>query len=356
MKPRFSVRALPGAWLFGFLVLISVLRATEADLAPLRAKAEIGNAIAQYNLGLAYAAGRVVPKDPIEAYVWLSLAAENGATGKALSILADKMSDDQLRSAKSRLEERRGVISTRLLAQAHGALEVTPAAADTPVVSETSPVAPAPVVSVPAVVDRTAALKKELATLRGNNVKLGEEVASVRKELDSAKAAAAAVEQRAGQAEAALGLRTKEIIDLQAERDQLRQQLAAAPAAAGSPPPRREPDDQAKALAAAQAGQAKAAALAAQQLEQAQATIARLQAENADLKAKPTLPAATPTPAPAVAAEGSADELTRLKQELARARETVEMTVRSYALIRQENERLKAQVAKIQPVPAVASP
>jgi predicted RNase H-like nuclease (RuvC/YqgF family) len=95
---------------------------------------------------------------------------------------------------------------------------------------------------------------------------------------------------------------------------------------------------------------------AARQLEQAQGTITRLQAENADLKTKVAALPATPTPAPAVAAEGSADELTRLKQELARARETVEMTVRSYALIRQENERLKAQLAKLQPAPAVASP
>jgi regulator of replication initiation timing len=34
----------------------------------------------------------------------------------------------------------------------------------------------------------------------------------------------------------------------------------------------------------------------------------------------------------------------RLKSDLARAEQTVEMTVRSFALMRQENERLKAQL------------
>ena len=41
-------------------------------LASLHAKAENGNSIAQYNLGIAYAAGRGVPVDQAEAYVWLT--------------------------------------------------------------------------------------------------------------------------------------------------------------------------------------------------------------------------------------------------------------------------------------------
>jgi len=50
-------------------------RSEPADLASLRTKAERGNSIAQYNLGLAYTQGRQVPADYPEAYAWLSIAA-----------------------------------------------------------------------------------------------------------------------------------------------------------------------------------------------------------------------------------------------------------------------------------------
>ena len=55
-----------------------------AELAALRAKAEQGNGVAQYNLGLAYADAQQPYADRVEAFVWLSLAAERGSTGKAL--------------------------------------------------------------------------------------------------------------------------------------------------------------------------------------------------------------------------------------------------------------------------------
>ncbi|MGD0015223.1 MAG: hypothetical protein ABSD56_12505, partial [Bryobacteraceae bacterium] len=244
MKPRLLVRALPGALVFVLLVLASVLRATEADIAPVRAKAEKGNAVAQYNLGLLYAEGRVVPKDPVEAYVWLSLAAENGTTGKALGVLTGEMSADQLKAAKIRLNERRTatptVISLRPSAPTRAAAaaapsaapsvapaslppEITPAAPAAPTGSETSPAAPA---ASPPTEDRTVALEKELATLNADKTKLSEELASAWKEADSAKATAAAAEQHATLAEAALSQRAKDIIVLQTERSQLRQQLA----------------------------------------------------------------------------------------------------------------------------------
>jgi hypothetical protein len=53
-------------------------------LASLRQKAESGNAIAQYNLGLAYAQGRGIPVNLPEAFVWLNLAADSGAKGREL--------------------------------------------------------------------------------------------------------------------------------------------------------------------------------------------------------------------------------------------------------------------------------
>lgn len=84
------------------------LTAAEADLAALRAKAEKGNAIAQYNLGLAYAEGRDTTVDRAEAYVWLSLALENGARGRALDALTAQLSPAELTDAQSRLAARRG--------------------------------------------------------------------------------------------------------------------------------------------------------------------------------------------------------------------------------------------------------
>ena len=62
-----------------------LVAAEPAEIASLRAKAERGNAIAQYNLGLAYTQGQLLPVDIPEAFAWLTLASENGSTGKALN-------------------------------------------------------------------------------------------------------------------------------------------------------------------------------------------------------------------------------------------------------------------------------
>ena len=70
MQPRFHVHALAGRLVLAFLGLASILRAADSDVTGLRGQAENGNAIAQYNLGLMYAEGRAVPRDPLEAYVW----------------------------------------------------------------------------------------------------------------------------------------------------------------------------------------------------------------------------------------------------------------------------------------------
>src|SRR5688572_6462013 len=66
-------------------------KADSSDLTVLRARAERGNAIAQYNLGLAHLQGRQTPVSLIEAYAWLSLAAEGGATGRALEMVMDTL-------------------------------------------------------------------------------------------------------------------------------------------------------------------------------------------------------------------------------------------------------------------------
>ena len=84
-----------------------VPKADAAELAALRAKAERGNAIAQYNLGLAYVDGRQTAADPIEAFVWLTLAAEGGSTGKALETVLNNLSPTELAEGRRRLEAMR---------------------------------------------------------------------------------------------------------------------------------------------------------------------------------------------------------------------------------------------------------
>ena len=171
MKPRLLARALPGALVFVVLVLTVALRAAETDIGSLRAKAEKGNAVAQYNLGLAYAEGREVPRDFVEAYVWLSLAAETGTTGKALGTLLGEMSADQLTAGKSRLNERRaaipGVVSAHPLAAARSAAPAVAAA-------QASPEASAPAA------DRLATLERELGALRDEKAKWDQDAASMR--------------------------------------------------------------------------------------------------------------------------------------------------------------------------------
>src|SRR6187455_200275 len=71
--------------------------ASEAsDLTSLRNRAERGNAVAQYNLGLAHLQGRQTPINLIEAYAWLTLAAEGGSTGRALETVLDALTPEQL--------------------------------------------------------------------------------------------------------------------------------------------------------------------------------------------------------------------------------------------------------------------
>src|ERR1035441_4378966 len=100
----------PVRFAFTFLAFSLAAAAAAADplppeLAALRAKAENGNAIAQYNLGLAYADGRGVPADLAEAYVWLTLASDQGSTGKYIGVLASRMSAGELARSEEHTSE-----------------------------------------------------------------------------------------------------------------------------------------------------------------------------------------------------------------------------------------------------------
>ncbi len=82
-----------------FVLAIAVIPvgvdAQGTELAQLRARAEQGNPIAQYNLGLMYANGFGVPEDNVLAYMWYNLAAAQG--GEAV---------ERAQSNKDTLEER----------------------------------------------------------------------------------------------------------------------------------------------------------------------------------------------------------------------------------------------------------
>ena len=167
-----------------FVVLrVPSLRAAEAELAQLRTKAEKGNVLAQYNLGLAYAEGRDTPRDLIEAYVWLRLASDNGGTGTALSGVIRQMSIEEIATARIRLEELR-----RNLAAA--AAEPPPAA---PAVAPTRP----PVAAQPAPAeDRVAAMQVELSKLRADNARLTQELASMQEKQAGPEVSGAPADKR----------------------------------------------------------------------------------------------------------------------------------------------------------------
>ena len=80
------------ACVFGLAIAARAADSLPPELLALHAKAENGNVIAQYNLGLAYETGDGVDQDLPEAYVWLSLAREQGSTGKELDVLVTRMS------------------------------------------------------------------------------------------------------------------------------------------------------------------------------------------------------------------------------------------------------------------------
>jgi TPR repeat protein len=203
-----------------------------AEIAALRAKAEKGNGVAQYNLGLIYAQGRDdLPSDAVEAFVWLSLAAENGTTGKALESVIGKLTDEQLADSRRRLAYRRIALSSAPAAPAGGATRVggavkastggfnlshspaagppTPdssapkAASPEPSPSRTSPAATPPLEPTPSPApaadvgqdlrDPSSGLLQIIGNLRDEKQQLGVELTQARNELVKTRAELAAV-------------------------------------------------------------------------------------------------------------------------------------------------------------------
>jgi DNA repair exonuclease SbcCD ATPase subunit len=146
-----SLKRLIGYGVATALVSTTAFAISSEKLAELKAKAEAGNGISQYNLGLVYAD----PQEPIgsilEAYVWFSLAADNGAPGKALMIVTNQLTPEQLSEGKKLLEQRRAdlaahrhpIVVAATTPKTPDADPVKPATITSPVIA--SPVAAAPV-------------------------------------------------------------------------------------------------------------------------------------------------------------------------------------------------------------------
>ena len=152
------------------------------DFATLRAKAEKGNGIAQYNLGLAFAEGRGVAVDRLEAFAWLSLAGENGARGRALDSLIASFDKATLAAAQQRLADHRRA--------APGKLPLVSTSRADPEVLTTVKTTGASAGEADA-----ASLGQQIASLTADKKQLSEEVAKAWKEIEALNAALSQAEK-----------------------------------------------------------------------------------------------------------------------------------------------------------------
>lgn len=155
------------------------------DFAALRAKAEKGNGIAQYNLGLAYAEGRGTATDRLEAYVWLSLARENGARGRALDNLIASFDQSALEMAKQRLAEHK--------LEAGDKIPVVSTAQEEPEIVATVKTKST---AASGGMD-SSGMSQQIAALTADKKQLSEEVAKAWKEIETLNAALSKTEQDA---------------------------------------------------------------------------------------------------------------------------------------------------------------
>jgi chromosome segregation ATPase len=181
----------------------------------------------------------------------------------------------------------------------------------------------------------TDAGKAEIARLQDQVATLTRKGEAARKDLAAAQTAAASQ----------VGENTSQLAGLRLELQQAKKDLAES----------RTQNQSLQEASQRLEHQGKATTDAAVRLAEAQSDIEQLKRENASLQAeRNALTARLAQSAPAVAAtaaatvasadSGSGEEVARLKEELAREQSKVEMTVRSFALAQQENERLKAQI------------
>ncbi len=163
------------AFLGAALVLFSCrLTAGEppADLGALRVKADRGDPTAQYNLGLALTRSATTPAERIEAFVWLTLAAESGAGDKTLETVLDTLNPTQAREVRRRVDAARAA-NPALRPAAAVPIIATPAAGSTPIIS---------------VPGDDKALQDQLATALKDKSQLAAELTAAWKEVEQLKA------------------------------------------------------------------------------------------------------------------------------------------------------------------------
>ncbi len=266
-----------------FMFTASASAITPSEMEALNFKASRGNTIAQYTLGLAYADRREPIHDPVQAYVWLSLAASNGANSKPLATLTESLAPAQLAEGKRRLAS----------------------LAANPVAPASSPITAAP--------DSAASPPPATAVLRDaeqDQKKLSAELAAAWKETEQLKAGLTAqladANKRIAIAEAALASKDREIASLQ---NRLSEAVRATPAPTVAETPSRD-------LAALRSER--------DQLQAAATTSAR---ELAELR---------------VSVARSSSDQTALREKLERAVQELASTRRTLALAESESATLKA--------------
>ncbi|MEO6993296.1 MAG: LysM peptidoglycan-binding domain-containing protein [Lacunisphaera sp.] len=164
--------------LFAALVVTFAPGQQRDEIAALRAKAEKGNSVAQYNLGLAYAEGRGIAADKIEAYVWLSLARESGTRGHTLDTLIASLDKDSLTAARQRLADQKALISGNIPV-------VTTAKSDPDVVTTVKTTSAADLSpDTVAVSKETPDSSAQFASLTADKRQLSEELAKAWKEIE----------------------------------------------------------------------------------------------------------------------------------------------------------------------------
>ena len=324
--------------------LVATLAGVAADLPPelaaLRTKAESGDAIAEYNLGLAYLQGREIPADFPQAFVWLSLARENGSMGKALDSLLGQMTPQQLEEGQRRLAAcRTGPVGS-----------ASPASA-----------APAPGSPVEPALD-VARLQEEVRALRSENQRLVVELASDRREAAQTKAALAAASQGQEAATAKSDSLASEIERERAARIQAEQMLAQARNAAEADAKTRSNNPSTRAGVVETAGKfddtghgyamvQKAAGGAptpanadAAELGTLRERVAALESERTALKEQLAIAAAPVVAQPVASAEGP--ESVELRKRLADSESKLAIVLRSYTLLQEQYTRLSAEAER----------
>ena len=90
-----------------FLLLAAAGFAAAPDFAEWREKAEAGDANAQHNLGTLYWFGEGVPKDLVQAHVWINISAAKGTelAQKKMPNLEKEMTDSQKEKAMDMARE-----------------------------------------------------------------------------------------------------------------------------------------------------------------------------------------------------------------------------------------------------------